>query len=263
MKTISPWTLSASFLAAEPELAGKLLEGAERFLLPEGGLLLADHKLRKVPLDNLRLPYPQIVCEFADAAIEGEGRQEWLVFAHQKNGDDQIGLTTWIRSQKMPWTNAGWHVLSGVYCLPQIDPSDPIHFSLASMSSAQKPANFRVSERAACVVLDLINALCCDNVTAERARPAATNSRRAALPSDRYHVLVVDVHDDNEKAEQEFAGQAVRGSGSEKRRPREHLRRGHYRHLKDGRVVWVNECLVAANPQAGKVQTDYRPATVL
>lgn len=91
-------------------------------------------------------------------------------------------------------------------------------------------------------VLELIEALSCNNVAAEvveRIDPAvnARRRRQGKLPLYEVRRLVVKV------GEQVHAIGAPMGG---RNGPREHLRRGHVRRLPDGRKTWVVCCVVGS-----------------
>lgn len=65
--------------------------------------------------------------------------------------------------------------------------------------------------------------------------------------NDHYHVLIV--------SKTEFVNSKGEGSG---RTVREHLRRGHLRRYKSGKVIWVNSTTVSKNSEVGKVDKAYQ-----
>jgi len=95
-------------------------------------------------------------------------------------------------------------------------------------------------------------ALNCQNVGTELLQPsAALNQKRVRegkLPFDSYHILRL-THDE--------VGRSIpreeRGSHAS---PRQHLRRGHIRHL-ESKAVWVRSCVVGRT-ELGQVEKDYK-----
>lgn len=101
------------------------------------------------------------------------------------------------------------------------------------------------------VVLGLVEALSCSNVTSEitQAPRAAKNARRikrGKLPLYEMRTLVVVAG---------RHGGGTNGAGHHAS-PRQHLRRGHIRRLPDGRNTWVNACVVG-NSSSGIVDKSY------
>lgn len=103
------------------------------------------------------------------------------------------------------------------------------------------------------VVLELLQALSCDNVKPVKAvfkKPLSLKQKRSKLPLDTYHILTVDIssHKSESQSENEPSGEGTS--------PREHLRRGHIRTYKSGVKVWINACVVNPGTE-GKVTKDY------
>jgi hypothetical protein len=94
-------------------------------------------------------------------------------------------------------------------------------------------------------------ALSCQNIgTRTLASSEALNKKRQArgkLPFVTYHVLDVRASSTSPGAP---------GSGTHAS-PRQHLRRGHIRHLSETRTTWVTSCVVGSASR-GKVLKDYR-----
>lgn len=91
-------------------------------------------------------------------------------------------------------------------------------------------------------VLELVEALSCNNVAAEvveRVDPAvnARRRRQGKLALYETRVLVVRVGD---------VAHAIGAPVGDRNGPREHLRRGHVRRLPDGRKTWVQACVVGS-----------------
>ncbi|HEX7324317.1 MAG TPA: hypothetical protein VF292_03045 [Rhodanobacteraceae bacterium] len=91
------------------------------------------------------------------------------------------------------------------------------------------------------IVLGLIEALSCSNVHVATTHPDpkvnAKRLRKGKHPLLATSVLMLDVpttHHDGAPGTGHHAS------------PRQHLRRGHIRHLTDGRRIWINACVVGA-----------------
>lgn len=97
--------------------------------------------------------------------------------------------------------------------------------------------------------LELIEALTCINVEHKQITPRK-NSKRSRLSSlqfDEYRILTI-------KKSQKIENASV--VSFDKRKPREHLRRGHIRKLSSNKNVWVNSTIVC--PGSGfKISSDY------
>jgi hypothetical protein len=102
------------------------------------------------------------------------------------------------------------------------------------------------------VLVDLCCGLACCNVERKNITPSrqlqASRARKGKKPLFEYKVLVVP----------DAFGDGVEGSGNIHGRnsPRSHLRRGHIRRLGEGRVVWVQACMVKGGTP-GIVVKDY------
>lgn len=110
------------------------------------------------------------------------------------------------------------------------------------------------------VVLEVLEALACSNVHAERNRstPPAVNARRirdGKTPLYDDWVLTIDAP----TALDEATGEPLpRGAQSGRASPRQHLRRGHIRIYKaTGKRVWINAMVVSAGSD-GTVTKTYR-----
>ncbi len=109
-----------------------------------------------------------------------------------------------------------------------------------------------LGHRALCATLNLIAALRCTNVhTDSIPASSALNKKRMTNgkpPFSEYKILTIS----QPKGYPQRTG--LTGTHAS---PRQHLRRGHIRHLADERLVWVNQCLVG-NAADGHIVKDYR-----
>jgi hypothetical protein len=217
------------------------IQQAEKFLLPVGGITLPDDEFRALS-GTIRLPHPTIAMEYVDRGFR------YVVLAMED--DDKIILMLFrsaLQSERRRWTL----------------------FSSAEISnSCDRLLRWRDGQfEVGCLVgkgggehgwfnpvkvtLSLLNALSCSNVRVERSEPKQGRRRvKASLPFDAYHVLVLESRDPSTAAGGGW-------SGADRRSPREHLRRGHIRHLASGARIWVNATVVAPSA-AGAVHKDYQ-----
>ncbi|TXG87836.1 MAG: hypothetical protein E6R10_07170 [Rhodocyclaceae bacterium] len=101
-------------------------------------------------------------------------------------------------------------------------------------------------------LLSMLSALACSNVTAEiaeRVDPKVNERRTRAgkLPIFETRVLTVLCP----RAPINRTGQQ-----GDRASPRQHLRRGHVRHLPDGRRIWINAAIVG-DPANGRIRKFY------
>lgn len=242
---------------AQTEVASKraiqLAASAEKFMLPDGGILLEDPSLRAIDeSERLNLPYPVIALEFQDGAgREGERNADVLLI--QESAD---------RISCFPCNRIGgkWIAWNSHFWMPRLGYMDraqsgrlgfPALIAFDVTEGGEEQIDPLDSFYWARVLLSFVNALSCANVSIERS-PALKQPKasKGALAFDDYHVLKIEL------PERAAGSGAAGGAG---RSPREHLRRGHIRRLSDGRKLWVNATVV--NPGVGgKVQKSYSMA---
>lgn len=251
-----------------------------KFMLPKGGRIFND-KLRGLP-DELRLPYPEILIEY-EASDAKDGLVERIFGAdHSASAPKRIVLAQevegWIHVHslvqlRMPEGDV-WTMQPYIAAITRSDdlPSDTtvpdgvdaksaipglavVTIPTGTIAPQQIGPEWRENAYADLMdecnaVLELIEALSCINVTHEPLPVRKANKsaiKRGALPFDEYRVLVLKEH---ERSLVRFDPNGTHRS------PREHLRRGHIRHLQDGRKVWVNPTIVNAGTH-GKITTTY------
>lgn len=253
---------------------------AQKFILPNGGRIF-DTDFKAVP-DILNLPFPEIVMEYSCQGLDGGLVQEQIgdaavsapnriVFAKQQ--DNFITVCTMVQ-YKTPTTY--WYFMpylalitlksSDNNVLPNpLASKKPIiksitnNFITVSYYDIGDIAKQRLGddwEKFAAMdlndeigaVLALIEALSCKNVQIEKLpirKPNKSAAKRGALLFDEYSVLTINRTNNN---------YAV--VGGTHRSPREHLRRGHIRHLSTGNI-WVNSTVVSSNA-GGKINKIYK-----
>lgn len=226
-----------------------LAAASQKFLLPDGGLLMDDPELRAIDgAQQLRLPHHFIALEFlhADDETQQEELTKRIVFARERDGfvhlsgagcQRQDGLWVWMPECAIPMEDF----------LDRSDPSGRAKVRIRPLAPWEAgPETYALYLK---VFMCFLNALACSNVRIARSEPRRAGKKvKAALPFDTYHVLTIDVPG--------RAGERGGPTGPH-RAPREHLRRGHIRRLADGRRIWVNATVVAAGRGAGVVKKDY------
>lgn len=210
---------------------------AQHFTLPAGGRLF-DDGLRGLDTDlrAIRLPYPSISISFTDGArrtlVVAQEQQEAghniiMVRVAVDTGDGQgwgFYPCTAQPEQRHDDGSIGWHCFDAIGS--RLDRT-PMHEAVMAAGRS---------------VLELVEALSCNNVAAEvveRIDPAVNARRRRQGKLALYEVrrLVVKVGD---------VAHAIGAPVGDRNGPREHLRRGHVRRLLDGRKTWVQACVVGS-----------------
>lgn len=257
----------------------KVATASPKFILPTDGHIFNDN-LKGLP-EELKLPYPEIVIEYTvsdniglSEKIFGEENtikaKKRIIIAVQHKDTNTI-LVYSIVEMRGIWTmlpfyaelfratnlnkkaDSEWlgvdenELIEGLGI--KVIPTGTLALSVLG-PNWEKNAYVDLSDEVG-TVLELIEALSCSNVTHEalpRRKLNKSAKKNGALPFDEYRVLTIKTtnEDRNKKASLE----------GNHRSPREHLRRGHIRHLAT-KKVWVNSCVV--NPGTkGKINTVYK-----
>jgi len=238
-------------LRARMNHAMDLASASQKFLLPDGGLLMDDPELRAMDGSlPLRLPHKFIALEFlhSDDEKRPDVLTKRIVFARER--DQFVHLSgAGYQTHDAVWT---WMPECAIHMHDYLDkPGDGGHATVKFRPLAPWDAGPDCYPVYLKVFMCFLNTLSCSNVHIARSDPRNAGKKiKAALPFDTYHVLTIDV------AKSPGAGTGL--TGISHRSPREHLRRGHIRRLEDGRRIWVNATVVAAGRGAAKVEKDYR-----
>ena len=243
-----------------PEEIARLLEEAvalagdsTTFKLPLNGLLLDDPGLRALDdIGELRLPFRRVALEFDSDDADSPKRvllvEQFADALRLLSCFWSKPLQRWIVQRPMGLPTTGW-----------IDRSNLKRdgypgLSIADLNSrAERETHVFVNDAASdfYIVLSFLNALSCSNV---QARPLRfTPHKRTSgmgLHEDVFHELVLTMPG--------AAGEGTSASSSDRRSPREHLRRGHVRHLESGVKVWINATVVSSGSGVGRVEKIYR-----
>lgn len=226
-----------------------LCKFAEKFQLPDGGIIFEDFELKALnDNEELKMPFDQIALEFP---LDG---RKFILLATVVPNVREIVIVAVANPNDLPGSRWGSVFQFSIPNKLYVDRS-----SLRTLGRCQffiKPGhNFSEDEiNAACffseIFLGFLNALQCSNVRIER-QPARKPAKKGKnpLPFDAYHVLTVDLQRNVQRGE---------SKGGSHRSPREHLRRGHIRVYQSGMKVWVNAAVVCADSNRGKVTKDYR-----
>jgi len=215
----------------------RAIPASQHFTLPAGGRLF-DDGLRGLDTDlhAIRLPYPVITLSFADGArrtlvvaqeLHEAGQTTIVVSVATDTGDGQgwgFYPCTAQPEQRHDDGSIGWQCFDSIGS--RLDRT-PMHEAVMAAGRS---------------VLELVEALSCNNVAAEvveRIDPAvnARRRRQGKLALYEVHRLVVKVGD---------VAHAIGAPMGDRNGPREHLRRGHVRRLPDGRKTWVQCCVVGS-----------------
>lgn len=222
---------------------------SQKFILPDGGLLIEDNELRGLGGDTpLRLPHPFVALEFRPREADGGNpTMKTVLFVREHLDTDSICITpAFFQPADGQWD---WYD----------DALVPIHFYMERNTTKDGKAGLNfcfpgdsdkmVYAQIVSVVLGFLNALACSNVHVARSDPKRGGKKvKAALPFDTYHLLTIDAPGRESDRP---------GFSCQHRSPREHLRRGHIRRLPDGRKTWVNATVVASGRGGGVVSKDY------
>jgi hypothetical protein len=210
---------------------------AQHFTLPQGGRLF-DDGLRGLDMDlhAIRLPFPIVTLSFDD------GVRRTLVVAQEQHeaGRNPIAVQVAVDIGD----GQGWGFFPCSAQPEQRHDDGGIVwqcFDTVGSRLDRTPMHEAVMA-AGRSVLELVEALSCNNVSAEvveRIDPAVNARRRRQGKLALYEVrrLVVRI------------GEQVHAIGApvgDRNGPREHLRRGHVRRLPDGRRTWVQACVVGS-----------------
>ena len=246
---------------------------AQKFMMPDGGKVL-DHahvKPLMTDVETIRLPYYWTVIEYMEhfdespfeRGVRTPYAEKQLIYAYDCN--DRVLMTTAHSSNSWPLSDL-WFVSGfGVFSKAEIadianDKTSDGHIVLSDdvMRYEKNPIGLDVSEyknwladrlwNATGIVLNLIGALSCTNVSAPVTHTPAKSNPKAAYPFHSYRELMLG---------NRLASVGGGQGGGSSRSPREHLRRGHIRKLSNGKRTWVNATVVNAGVGGG-VDKTYR-----
>lgn len=259
-------------------LADKITR-AQHFELPENGSLF-DDDLRALTGLELRLPYPVITAEYI-ATHPTDGILRRMALAEEIERPDGLWIRVTAFAKGERWTpvpiaielpSKAWEDLSKPTAKlheiaddPELCPPGPMRYQFRPAAilpgmldgiAQDRKETARVILSAtgpAESVMEMLEALSCANVRAdiaERVDPAknARRVRAGKLPLWETRILTVVC------PRQPIART---GQQAERASPRQHLRRGHVRHLADGRRIWIQAAIVG-DPANGRIRKFYQ-----
>lgn len=221
-----------------------MIQGAQKFLLPHNGELVADEQLRALDeFEALRIPFDIIALEYS-RDVQGGLRAKFVVFV--RDMDDVLEVVVATHSRE----SGGWR-RAPIATIPKVGAiRREKGFAEFRSTTTGDDEDGAVQDALVCF-MGFLNALQCSNVVIDKlpAQHRPGKQPKNALPFDSYHVLTL----------KPAKGAADGLHNFDHRSPREHLRRGHIRRYASGLKVWVNATVV--NPGIGaRVDKDYRVA---
>ena len=258
---------------------------SEKFMLPQDGLLFDDtnpsHFVR-----FFRLPFPSIVLEY-DATTgkygappkNNEEAVKVVLLATEATAEggvipaETVGATVVIAYSQQSHPGQ-WFLMPSAVFIPygsqaqefaadikkiavaELYPwRDILRYDLRSEDENEfKLCTYAVIQEAL-ALFHFCSALNCSNVTYDTIKaPKFINSKRKAkgeLPLYEYKILTVDT-----RARHADTGDVL-STGRKHASPRQHIRRGHIRHYKSGKNVWIQQMTVG-DPGKGRIDKDYK-----
>lgn len=267
----------------------KLLNTSVKFILPEDGIFIDRDKFSERIINETHLPYPVIACEFKSSnrafnesqnTLRSSKRIALAIDSKFFNKDAEPGCLIWpisyldeLKTWEISWVGVSLpygkaDVNSQTYNKETMDHGAIINYPIKVMylgeagygnlknlegkGFTEKQINEQISidvfdELRA--VVELSNILNCKNIEKEDIKqPEKLNKKRREkkrLPFFDYKVLKVK---NNQRVD-------ATSSESARQSPRQHMRRGHIRHLKD-KNIWVSSCIVGSSNK-GLIIKDY------
>jgi hypothetical protein len=235
-----------------------LHKNSVKFVLPKGGVVVESDLKSLANCEVLHLPYETICLEF-ETSDDLTKLKENQVYC-PKRVIYAVEVTNYIVILPVAWDGNAkrWGFYPELF-IPKTnwfeeDPVTKRKMINLRFSNSNIPTTDYYDEVTA--VLSFLDILTCSNVSIQKnpMQKIKTTKIKSALPFDSYNILTIDVHrSKNNKTSQSLTGQT-------KHSPREHLRRGHIRHLDSGKSVWVNSCLVS-HGIGGKIIKNYKVTT--
>jgi len=260
---------------------------AEKFLLPQDGLLFDDTDAKHF-VKFFKLPFPAVVLEYEgttgnyrrkprdnyeavkvillameanlqsrqsrmdlnyDDKKEKDGAIVCVAYSQEANPKEWLLIPATIYipygSQAQEFAADINKIIVGVlYPLMDID-EDAQDFATCTSAVIKESLS----------LFHFCSALNCSNVTYDTVKaPKFINSKRKAkgeLPLYEYKILTVDT-----RARHVDTGEVL-STGRKHASPRQHIRRGHIRHYKSGKNVWIQQMTVG-DPAKGRIDKDYK-----
>lgn len=251
----------------------RLLRNAEKFNLPDDGVLLDLKSYRPEFEPMLRLPYPLVTLEFSVKSPPEEGTypsSKRIVLAWEQDADTTFKMPS-VSERLIYFTQVWFDDEQGEWePSPVVWGFDPSELDVTDSNFAVTgfhhfPCHPEPYERFDEVALDhdLQSAVTplfefcltvnCENITSQQVVPpeklSSKRKKNGREPFYTYHVLRLPVTP-SEQPNNEGIALADRNS------PRAHWRRGHLRRLATGKVVWVRHTIVGT-AELGRVDKTY------
>lgn len=254
------------------ELVLKIMNKGVHFAMPADGKLFDDN-LKGIRGEKLRLPYKNIIVEYEREQGDLAAPNASVVYAQEyinKKGKDEITVVSARRILNNKWelNPIGLFIVAESW-----DPLMPINKKIKGFNG--KPVDNKEKALAcspfsfmpdlyeyikglgesnlldsfiadmvfdADSVLELVEALSCSNVSTttlqNRPRKKTKGKRKNKPPYQMYETKVLTIN-----TPRVINSGPPQRTGKKHASPRQHLRRGHIRRLKD-RKIWVNSCVV-------------------
>jgi hypothetical protein len=221
-----------------------LIEQGTKFLLPGNGILLDDPYLKGID-DKMRLniPFPVTVIEFPDPW----GDLAKTIITLQESDYVIKMFVTIFHLKHQKWGTMSPVIFSRDNYIQRNSSGQPdFTYSFEPQTPEEVKMNHQLYHPYIVVVLQLLNALSCKNVSHEKSTPGAVRlGRKGPIPYDSYRILTTFI---NRPPSTGGGGSGKSGVGARvgavHASPREHLRRGHIVRQPNGRVYWRNAHIV-------------------
>lgn len=268
--------------AATVERLGDKITRAQHFELPDNGSLF-DDDLRALTGLELRLPFPTITAEYiARHPTDGILRRLALAEEIERPSGLWIRVTAFAKAER--WTpvpvaielpSKAWEDLSKPVAKlheladdPDLCPPAPPRYQFCPVAilpgmldgvaqDSRETARVILSATGpAEAVMEMLEALSCANVRAdiaERVDPNVNARRIRARKMPIFETRILTVLCPRQPINRT-------GSAGDRASPRQHLRRGHVRHLADGRRIWI-QAAVVGDPANGRIRKFYQVRT--
>lgn len=253
---------------------------AEKFMLPQDGLLFDDtnasHFARffKLPFKSVVLEYDGTTGRYGVAPRNAYESVKVVLLAYEghlgsfkeraTDGADGVIVCVGYSQQANPGL---WFLMPATIFIPYGSQASEFAANIdrtivgvlyPGIVDDADSSDFGICARAvikeALALFHFCSAVNCSNVTYDTIKaPKFINSKRKTkdeLPLYEYKILTVDV-----RPRHADTGDVL-PTGRKHASPRQHLRRGHIRHYKSGKNVWIQQMTVG-DPAKGRIDKDY------
>lgn len=253
----------------------RLLRIAEKFSLPDDGVLVDLKSYRNEYSPLLRLPYPCITLEFRTSPLTDSTRiasSKHILCSWSDEAPTSFKISTakpgtiyythcWLDDEQGEWEPSP--IIWGFHPEDLVQAPDtgieldgfhyfPCHPEAFDRAMAKGGEDFIQDdlEQTFRALLEFCLTINCSNITSYKvSAPEKLNNKRLKSnkePLYSYHVLDIPGGYSNISGAQD----------SDRNSPRIHWRRGHIRRLSDGKITWVRHTIVG-NPEHGIVSKSY------